>query len=278
MTSGRLLLGQPAVQLFLEKLGIEADPFRELDEFKAACEQANPRYKGGRDLVRFQLEADETTWPSGVRQATMNLANKLGMTHGETPLIGEWDLIIALGGARRSPLHRACYATQSIIESRASGMLVIAGSTRKLYDPEHPEIMSPEQKQVQDFAPNAMTEYDLCVGTQSTIEKKYECWPGISITTICEENPRSGNDGVIDKVMSDLGNDQPLRVAAVTTRIYVISLELDMARAAKRHGWRNFAAAGHASDPEMVFNRTISTYLSECLTTCRKAAIAAAEV
>jgi len=271
MTSGKLLLGQDATRLFLHEIGIEVDPIRELEDFKKACEQANPRYQGGRDLVRFQLEQDTSTWPAGVRYATMNFALRLGMTSGETPLNGEWDLIIALGGARRSPLHRACYAAQAIAESRAgAGILAVAGSTRLLNDI--------EKSQVQDFAPNAETEYDLCVGAMNQVKKRY---PKLTVAAICKDDPKSGNDGVIDQTIDALSHElaihKPLRVASVTTRIYVIGMELDMARAAKRHGWRGYAAAGHSSDPEMVFNRTISTYLSECLTTLRKAAIAAAE-
>lgn len=269
MTSGKLLLGQDATKLFLHEIGIEVNPIRDLEGFKKACEQANPRYQGGRDLVRFQLEQD-TSWPAGVRYATMNLARRLGMASGETPLNGDWDLIIALGGARRSPLHRACYASSAIAESRASTRaLAIAGSTRRLSDI--------EKAQVQDFAPGAEVEYDLCVGASKLVGNRNT---GHKVWAICKNDPKSGNDGVIDQVIDtltpELSQFKPLRVAAVTTRIYVIGLELDMARAAKRHGWRGYGAAGHPSDPEMVFNRTISTYLSECLTTVRKAAIAAA--
>lgn len=263
--SGSLILKSPASRMFLRASGIEVNPFTQLEAFKQACEQANPRYKGGRDLVRFQLEEDESNWPEEVTDATLNLAGFLGMCRGETPLTGEYDVIIALGGARRAPLHRACYAAQAIEDVRATAdMIIVAGSIRQLAATEKP----------QDYAVGADTEYDLCVGAASWIQKRY---PKLNISTVCKNDPRSGNDGVIDKVMQVLGASTPLSVAAVTTKIYAVGLHLDMARAARRHGWRGFLAAGHGSDPEMVSKRGLIPYYSECLTTLRKAAIAAAE-
>jgi len=275
MVSGRMLLRQDATQLFLAAMEIDADPIAELDQFLKACEQANPRYQGGGDLVRFQLEADDSKWPSRIRHATLNLANYLNMCRGEDPLKGgPYDVIIALGGARRSPLHRACYAAQAIVDNRTEAkLIVIAGSTRPLVEE--------EKGQVQDFAEGALTEYDLCLGAQQFVKKRY---PDLNIVAVCNDDPRSGNDGVIDKTMAFCATHfggavrvLNLSVAAVTTRIYAQGLYLDMARAAKRHRWGQFLAAGHASDPEAVFKRKLAIYLSECLTTLRKAALAAAE-
>jgi len=269
--NGNLMLRQPATQMFLRELGIEADPTQEMDDFLLACEQANPRYQGGVDRVRFQLEEDDSTWPEGIKQVTLNMAGALGMLRGETPLRKVHDLIIALGGARRSPLHRAMYAAQAVIDGRAdTKLLIIAGSTRQLGKKEIPEV--------QDFAPRAETEFDLCEGAMRTILERY---PGLRIATVCNDDPKSGNDGVIDAVMrseivTSIGETE-LRVAAVTTQIYVAGLDFDMARAAKRHSWDSYLSAGHSSDPEMVFKRKLATYLSECLTILRKAAIAAAE-
>jgi hypothetical protein len=130
-----------------------------------------------------------------------------------------------------------------------------------------------EKAVVHDFAFEAENEFDLCKGAAEYIRKRH---PELNIITVCKDDPKSGNDGVIDEVFNVCGSKE-CRVAAVTTRIYVLGLELDMARAAKRHDWRAYAAAGHSTDPEMIFNRTDQTYLSECLTTLRKAAIAAAE-
>lgn len=62
MLSGRLTLKTEAARMFLRHVGIDADPFKEYDAFKQACSEANPRYKGNRDLVRFQLEEDTNTW------------------------------------------------------------------------------------------------------------------------------------------------------------------------------------------------------------------------
>ena len=269
--SGELVLRNSASRMFLRAVGIEANPFTEMESFLLACQQANPRYKNGKDLVRFELE-DEALWPQDVHDATLNLAGFLNMCRGETPLTGAWDIIIALGGARRSPLHRACYAAQAVVDVRAtvSVAIAVAGSTRLLNDA--------EKAQVQDFAPGAETEYDLCYGAAEKVKTHY---PELNVVSICKDDAKSGNDGVIDQTIEVLDPEtaehKPLRVAAVTTRIYTVGLHLDMAKAAKRHSWRDYAAAGHASDPETVFNRKTATYLSECLTTLRKAAIAHAE-
>lgn len=273
MVSGKTLLGQPAALIFLREFGITADPFRELPLFKEQCEKANDRYKDGKDLVRFQLESDPARLQTGEELSVLNLAGYLGMKHGETPLTGKWDTIIALGGARRAPLHRACYAAQALVDKRADArLLVIAGSTRLLKKEEIPLV--------QDYAPGATidsTEYDLCVGAANKVLQKY---PFLNVVTVCKDNPRAGNDDVIDQVMAEIPEhlgEGPYRITAVTTRIYVTGLELDMARAAKRHGWTGYGAAGHPTDPEGVFNRTIKIYSSECATIMRKAAVAAAE-
>lgn len=268
--SGSLVLRNPATKIFLRAMKISSNPFSELDQFKLDCQKAHPRYKDGEDRVRFQLESDESLWPEEVIDATLNLAGFLNMCRGETPLTGKYDLVIALGGARRSPLHRACYAAQAVEDQRAeTKCIVIAGSTRLLQESEKPIV--------QDFAPGALNEYDLCNGAAKKLLGRY---PGFNVQTVCKDDPRSGNIGVIDEVMlwhtSNFPNSGPISVAGVTTRIYTVGLHLDLARAAKRYGWSNFLAAGHSTDPETVFNRTLTSYLAECLTTLSKAADAAA--
>ena len=137
MLSGKQLLRCDAAQIFLDAMGIDQDPIHDLEQFKLACEQNNPRYTGGKDLVRYELEKDDQKWKPQIRRATMNLANFLNMCRGETPLVGNFDLILALGGARRSPLHRACYAAQAIVDNRADAQFIaIACSTRPLRDDE----------------------------------------------------------------------------------------------------------------------------------------------
>jgi len=231
----------------------------------------NPRFSEGNDLVRFQLERDLRPLDEEIMDATLNLAGYFNMLRGETTLTGKYDLIAAPGGARRAPLHRACAAAQSIVEGRVDAkILVIAGSTRLLKDEEKPIV--------QDYAPDAVTEYDLCFGASLRILEKY---PTLPVYTVRTDNPNAGNDDVIDRVMDfyheEFPESGPISVAMVTTRHYAVGLHLDMARAAKRHGWRNFLAAGHCVDPETLFNRSMMIYFSECLTTLRKAAIAAAE-
>lgn len=276
-TSARLSLRQDNVLDFLDKFGIEADPIHELDEFLLACQQVNPRYQGNRDLVRFQLETDESTWDDSTIRAIMKLAKSWGMTHGDT-MFSDFDgnVIVALGGARRSPLLRALYAILATLDRKAyANLIIVAGSLRQLLDA--------EKLVTQDFAPDAQTEYDLCVGARNMLLARY---PHIKIETVCEDDPKSGNDGVIKAVMracenrlaTQYGfNASKMSFAGVTTQIYVRALDFDLARNAKIYGWSDYAAAGHCSDPEMVAKRTVATYLSECLTTLRKAALAAAE-
>ncbi|MEI8060678.1 MAG: hypothetical protein WCG99_00055 [Candidatus Berkelbacteria bacterium] len=268
MLSAKLTLLSDATQLFLEEIGIDADPIAEKEAFRKACEQANPRYKGGRDLVRFQLEEDSTQWKPQQLRATMILARELGMFN-EKRLEGNYDAIIALGGARRSPLHRACYAAEAIARGKAATkVLVIAGSNRP--------VNEAEQKTVRDFAPEADEEIKICEGAAEVIKKRY---PDIRVVTICNPDPKSGNRGVIQRVMAELDglfHDKIRKVATVTTGIYRTALMFDMMMESPEHGWTYFDAAGHPSDPEMVFNRTTSTYCAENLTTLGKASDVAA--
>lgn len=266
MLSGKLTLKSDAAQLFLQQIGIDADPFKDLEAFKQACAQANPRYKGNRDLVRFQLEEDTSTWKPEQCRTTMILARELGMFN-EKRLEGVADVGLALGGARRSPLHRACYIAEAIARGKADvKILVIAGSTRP--------INEAEQATVQDFAPGAETEIAICDGAANLIKRKQ---PDLNVKVVCNDDPRSGNRGVIARVMQEIGSCCPIKsLIACTTGIYRTALMFDLMLARKEYGLEFIDAAGHPSDPEMVFNRTVATYLSECLTTLSKAADAAA--
>jgi len=273
MQSGDLLLRDYATRIFLKAVGIDINPFKEPEQFKQACHDTNTRFNGGQDLVRYQLASveDRRDWDEDVVLATMNLAGKLGMRHGESPLTGKFDLIIASGGARLAAMNRACYAVQAILDNRATtSLIVLAGSTRAIRDDERPSLCN--------FAPDAKTEFDLYVEAEKRISDRH---PDIPLLLVRKDNPKAGNDDIIDEVMDAYNkrhpNNRQISVAMVTTRIYTIGLELDMARAAKRHEWRRFLAAGHPSEPIMLFERVISTYFSECLTTLRKAAMAAAE-
>lgn len=266
MLSGRLTLKSDAAQLFLKQIGIDADPFHDLDAFKQACSQANPRYKGNRDLVRFQLEEDASSWEPELCHATMILARELGMFN-EKRFEGVADIGLALGGARRSPLHRGCYIAEAIARGKADvKFLVIAGSTRP--------VGEAEQATVQDFAPRVKTEIDICEAAADFIGRKQ---PHMCIKVICNDDPRSGNRGVLAKVMLEIGSYYPIHsIIASTTAIYRTALMFDLMLAKEEYSLTYVDAAGHPSDPEMVFNRTIATYLSENLTTLSKAADVAA--
>ena len=135
--SGAQVLKSSASKIFLRALRIGYNPFTQCGLFRRACEEMNPRFDLERELVRFELEKDDRMWPEEIVDATMNLASFLNMCRGETPLTGKYDLIIASGGARRAPLHRATYAAQSILDDRAiTKDLVLAGSSRVLREDE----------------------------------------------------------------------------------------------------------------------------------------------
>ena len=267
MLSGKLLLKTEAARLFLRHVGIDADPIKEYDAFKQACSQANPRYKGDRDLVRFQLEENTSTWDPDLCDATMLLARELGMFNEKRFDRTVAKIGLALGGARRSPLHRACYIAEDIVRGKIKvDVLVVAGSTRPLNEA--------EQATVQDFAPGAQTEISLCDGAADFIKRKL---PNQSVKVVCNDDPRSGNRGVIAQVIEEIGYNQPINsLIACTTGIYRTALMFDLMLAKKDHNLTYVDAAGHPSDPEMIFNRTVATYLSENLTTISKAADVAA--
>ena len=48
----------------LDHFGIGIKPEVDSHHFVDAISQLDPRYQGGRELVRWQLEADQTEWPA----------------------------------------------------------------------------------------------------------------------------------------------------------------------------------------------------------------------
>lgn len=275
-SSGALLLKRAATRIFLREVGITADPFTELEEFKLACEMANPRYSSmageKQDLVRFQLNEDPTKWSEQETDAILNLAGTLGMTGGkETPLRGSFDLICATAGARRSTLQRSMYAVQAILDGKAEAdMIVIAGSTRPLIPAEIPFV-----ENYASGGEDARDEFDCCTGARDKILERN---PDLTVTTVCHHDSKAGTEDIIDEVMSVAQfalKRKRLDTAWVTTQIYVSGTEQKAAAARINYPGSTFFVAGHASDPEAVYNRSLSVYLSECLTTLRSAAIAA---
>lgn len=254
---------------FLQHFGVEVNPAEQPEAFTAALAQLDPRYQGGRELVRWQLEADQTEWPEDTKQVIMRAAEGMRMLVPETPLTGHYDVVIALGGARQSNLDRTRYAAQAVHEGKANvDRLVVAGSKRKLNEQ--------EQQNVANYATGATTEADLVAGAASTVaHETSDVNPEVHVI----DSERAGTPDVVESVlqaMKDRGElPEGSSVAAVTTQIYQASTELDLARVARKFGVTETFTAGNPSDPKIVEARTPATYLSEVLRTLRAAVNAA---
>ncbi|GAC1387494.1 MAG: hypothetical protein NVS1B7_0880 [Candidatus Saccharimonadales bacterium] len=254
---------------FLQHFGVEVSPIEQPEQFIKAMAQLDPRYQGGRELVRWQLEADQTAWDEVTQGVIMRAAESMRMLKPETPLQGQFDVVIALGGARQANLDRTRYAVNATKEGSADiKSLVVAGSSRELNDA--------EQENAANYAPGATTEFDLCVGAASTVAKEN---PGFVASLMYVDDKRAGTPAVIEKVLATMKANGSLkdgaRVAAVTTQIYQASTELDLARVAKQFGVTETFTAGNPSDPNVVAKRTAATYLSEVIRTLKAAANAA---
>ncbi len=252
---------------FLGHFGVEVDPAQNPEQFRAALEQLNPRFQGGRDLVRFELEADQTQWDEDTKKVIMDAAEAMRMLEKETSLTGHYDLVIALGGARQSNLDRAKYAAEAVKEGGATiDRLIVAGSFRPLNDA--------EKENVSNYAPNAQTEFGLCGGAAKQIATDY---PELKVRAIPVPGEKAGTPEVLEHVFSLMRKQGILpegsRVAAVTTQIYQASTSLDIARVGKQFGLEAMAA-GNPSDQKIVDARTPATYLSEVLRTLRAASLA----
>ncbi|MFA6270512.1 MAG: hypothetical protein WC657_04900 [Candidatus Paceibacterota bacterium] len=254
---------------FLQHFAVEVSPTEQPEQFLEAMAQLDPRYQGGRELVRFELEADQTEWDEETKGVIMRAAEGMRMLETETPLSGQFDVVIALGGARQSNLDRTRYAVEAAKEGKAGiKQLIVAGSNR--------ELNEAEQKATENYAPGANTEFELCVGAAKTVAQEN---PGLVASVMCVEDKRAGTPAVIENVLATLQANGSLkdgaRVAAVTTQIYQASTELDLDRVAKQFGVAETFTAGNPSDPDVVAKRTPATYLSEVLRTLKAATNAA---
>jgi len=264
---------------FLEHFEVDIDPRENPRQFLEALRQFDPRYEGDRDLVRYELEQDQREWPQDTKDIIMQTAARMEMVafdeegapvNIENPLIGHYDVVVVLGGARQANLDRARYAITCLDKERASFMhLVVAGSHRALKDD--------EQNNAANYAPGAQTEFDLCVGAAKAVAEEN---PGLVASVMRVEGSKGvGTPDIIDSVLSAMRGSGSLpsenaTAAAITTQIYRASTELDIARVAKKYGIEQTFAAGTLSDPEIIAKRTPATYLSEIVRTLKAATLA----
>ena len=253
----------------LQHFAVEVSPTEQPEQFLEAMAQLDPRYQGGRELVRFELEADQTEWDEETKAVIMRTAESMRMLEAETPLTGNFDAVIVLGGARQSSLDRTRYAVEAAKDGAANiKQLIVAGSSR--------ELNEAEQKATENYAAGATTEFELCVGAAKTAAQENH---GLVASVMYVEDRKAGTPAVIEKVLATLQANGSLRegarIAAVTTQIYQASTELDLDRVAKQFGVAETFTAGNPSDPNVAANRTPATYLSEVLRTLKAATNAA---
>jgi hypothetical protein len=251
---------------FLNHFDVQIDPKAETAAFLDTIQQLDPRFKGDRNLVRWQLEDDQTEWDEETKKIIMDTVEAMGILKPKTPLTGNFDIVVSLGAARQANLERARHAAEAISSGQAKAfLLVITGSDRPLN-----EI---EQDKVVNYAPGATTEFDLATGAAQSIANEY---PEISTRLVHVAGEYANTTDVIKTVLADLktGGVSPdgLRLGAVTTQIYQPFTSIEVAAAAKELGVAETFVAGNPSDPEIVAKRTPATYLSEILRTLRAAA------
>ncbi len=250
----------------------EIDPVGDHERFLDSLNQiGDPRYEGGRDLLRFELEqaTDSHDWPQDEKDVINKTAEAMRMLETETPLSGNYDVIVALGGARMANLDRPKYAADAVKNGRASfDHMVVAGSARPL----RPD----EQPLAEKYGLSAaFTEFDLCDAAAKIVASEN---PDLSISSYTAGDEKANTPKVLANTFRKLRAEGKLpegtRVAAVTTQIYQVSTSLDVKRVAKQFGLEAMAA-GNPSDPELVAKRTPATYKSEILRTLKAAAMAA---
>lgn len=261
----------------LAHFGVETDPVDESEQFLAVIKQLDPRFQGERSKSRQDLEKDERDWSAETIDIINRTAQALRMVvfdeegrpgHIETPLVGHYDAVIALGGARRSNLDRARYAVECQNNSPDTSFahLIVAGSGRPLRDGE---------QETETYAPGAQDQFDLCVGAARVVAREN---PGLTVSVSYTAKDRAGTPDVIATVLADLQKSEVARygespIAAVTTQIYQVSTRMDLERVAKKFGITDVYVAGNPSDPELVARRTPSTYLSEIVRTLKAAVL-----
>jgi hypothetical protein len=250
----------------LRHFGVTINPAEQPTEFGEALIQLDPRYKKERTLVRFELEDDSTNWSEQDKAVAMTAAERLHILKPETPLVGEFDVVISMGAARQANLDRLRYAAAATKKGGSAhvGQLIAAGSARKLKEA--------EQHNTANYAPGAVDEFDLAAGAAKTVARET---PGLVVGVVYVDNERASTSTVVETVLERLKAEGKLhtamRLGAVTTQIYQPFTSIDVARVAKTYGIEQTFVAGNPSDPNIVAKRTPATYLSEVLRTLRAA-------
>lgn len=248
---------------YRQEFGFTVDPVADPFSFEQLARELNPRFTGERELVRFELEETDDVekaddgFSTEQHQLILATAKSLEMLKPETPLEGEYDLILALGAARMATYDRARYAAEAVTNGQAAGEIIVVGSTRPLVEGEAQAAAS--------YAPDSPeTEADLVVAAMEKVSDEYD----IEVYAMFVENPKAHNEIILESVISNFqaAYHNLGRIAGVTTQIYRIPTSVDFARVGKRHSI-DTVVAGNPSDPSIVDRRTPSTYNSEIIRT-----------
>lgn len=252
----------------LERFAVEVDPLADSALFQRAMDELNPRYKDGRVLTRFELEADDTKWSTRDRNLIIDTGKKLGLTHPETPLVGSYDAVIAMGAARMAPLDRLEYAASAVSSDRAQAKVLVAAGSERI-------VQDGERSATDMYAPDAVTEFDLSVGAARKVARE----SGLLVASLFVPGERAGNIDVFNTAGNALIRQGQLTrsLGAVTTEIYRKATEMDLRFVARELGVPLIGVAGNPSDPAIVQRRTPATYLAEVVRTMRSASALAAQ-
>ena len=134
--TGKEIMTIDVVRQFLDCFGVMVDPFADPAGFIETLQTVDPRYQGEHRL-RFQLEADQTTWPEEVKTVVMACVKKMRMLEPSTTYDCDFDATIILGGARQSNLDRVRFAV-----GLNSSLVVVAGSNRLLPESERENVVN----------------------------------------------------------------------------------------------------------------------------------------
>lgn len=235
-------------------LGDNLEQLKEKDpRFNRGSGELNPRYKN-----EVNQEGPKRIFTPEEEQQIKQAVGDLGMLREETPLpVGQYDVAVALGGARFAPLDRLNNIVKAMKSGSTVGNIVIVGSNRKL---KLPEIEAVEGV----YARGAETEFDLCTSAVNTVCKEN---PGLIISSVFDPRDRAHTMLVVDTAIGALADRLPPKpkVVVSTTQIYAPATELNVRAALMRRGIHDIYVSGHASNPEIVKNRTTSTYYSELI-------------
>jgi hypothetical protein len=263
--NGLKVLGLDEARAYFDYFNIKYDPITEKKKLIQALEENSPLYKSD-ELVRWELAADDREWPKKAVDVIMDAAKALRMLEPETPIVGDFDAAVQIGGANQAPLIRAKYVLDAISRGQKIAHLILTGSKRRI-------LKDGERNNVRNYAPDAITEFDLA---KAVFDKLAPGSGDLRISLCPIDMEFAHNYNVLDYVISEYYQIRTLdypSICAVSTQIYQPALELDLLRAARNNEIlpENILAAATPSSRAVIDGRTPLSYLAELNRTFRAA-------